>query len=1015
MKILLNLSYLFILLSTSFLYGQSPGIIYSPPGGSGVTPLNPDGNGWSSISSTGYSSDDILESEIPFVSLPVPYVELNSDLTSGNCSYSDIVSSSESGVYMNSDGTNLIFRFRQANTVNAPKGYSILIDTDGLFGRTGPYLDYNYVPKTTALSGNPGFEIEIVLETNSQVAVYDVDGIENYSIPVITYSYATHHQRAVALTNKCDDPDYFHDFYVDINDIYTTFAIDANTPLRFAATTVMAPKPAIGGPLSDINGGASWEEVIFNQCATTLGDFSTATSFCGDCTNPPTLNSPIAPGTGVVITGDWVATSDIKPETASIEIFVNGYSIGTTVTTDGAGWDLTYAGTLFDGDIIYVTAQAVGESVCDPNPQEVIVSDCNSVNTTAAPVIECLGTKGIKGSTATPAEPNATIEIYRYMNPTDSNAPPSELLVATLTADASGNWGWDGVTSVNNLSPNICTAGSGNVLDGTYRVRQIPELPATQCPSPLSDPFCKDTNGGGYHLNGDTPIPIITTNFFQEGLISIEGTAVTGDIVRLFDNGNLVGTTVAAAGDYSFLRFFNTGAIVKVSAQGLQLCETESTSVIVSCFVDPPIIDANDLAEIAAGINITGTSNEIGSTINIYDLANPTVSLSSVVVAGNNTWDSGITAITGITYFATTTTACGVSAQSSNNLAITETPNRCGAFTNAPYTDQTTIVTGSLSTAVGGTLVQLYIDGTAIGQTNTNSNTWSITTFNNELYGGGILTVGIQEPGLLEYRCPVSEIINCTLPTLFNVSPVSITINSGDNATFTISNPTAGILYAIEDAITPNIDFGTSIFSTGTDFDISTKLFNSCGTFNYQIKAVTFNGNICETVLVPITITVNNTIDTSTTVSGSAIISNDANATYQWVDCDNSNAEILGETNQSFTPTSVGNYAVELTKDGCTDISSCIPISVLSINQNSFEQNFTLYPNPTKGNFEIKFNGYQEHINVKVISFIGQLLNEKTIYNSNKMELNIVGSAGIYIVEISDNKGNKSSLKIIKH
>lgn len=1030
MKILLNLSYLFILLSTSFLYGQSPGIIYSPPGGIGSTPLNPNGDGWSSVSSTGYNTDDVLESEKKYVLLPVPYKELNSDLTSGNCGYSDIASSNntDSGVYMYSDGVNLMFRFRQANTVNAPKGYSILIDTDLQFGSTGlnaAMYDPNYIPKTTGINGNPGFEIEIILETNFQVAVYDVDGIDIPSTPAITYNYATHHQRSVALTNNCNTPDYFIDFYINLNDLYATFGINATTPLRYAAATVLEPRPAIGGFISDINGGSNFEEIISSQPGTPIGVTATAEAPYS-CTNPPTINGPIPTGIGQTITGNWEPFSPLKPNNATIEVFVNGASIGTTLTTGGAGWDLTNAvGTLIDGDIITAKALAIGESSCNPI-QALVAFDCNVGNTPAVPIIDCIGNKGIKGF----ADPNATIEIYRFMNPTDPNATSSELLVATITADASGNWGWNGITSVNNLSANICTAGSGNVLDGTYRITQILELPAAQCPSLFSDPFCKDTNGGGYHLNGDTPIPTIITNPITTREKFIEGTAVSGDIVRLFINGNLAATTVAAAGIYSFPNYLQlpsseivdlvlAGDIVTVSAQGLQLCETESTSVVVSCLVDKPKIDAEiniigTLNEIAAGINITGTSNEIGSTINIYDIANPTVSLSSVVVAGNNTWDSGITAITGITYFARVTTTCGAS-KSLNVVALTQTPNRCGTFTNAPYTNQTTTVTGTLSTAVVGTMVQLYIDGTTIGEVLTNTNTWSFTVSNGEIYEGGILTIGIQEPGLLKYRCPVSETINCTLPTLFNVSPASITINSGDNATFTISSATSGILYAIEEAITPNIDFGTSIFSTGTDFDISTKLFNSCGTFNYQIKAVTFNGNICETVLVPITITVNNTIDTSTTVSGSAITSNDTISTYQWVDCDNANAEILGETNQSFTPTSVGNYAVELTKDGCTDISSCIPISVLSINQNSFEQNFTLYPNPTKGNFEIKFNGYQEHINVKVISFIGQLLNEKTIYNSNKMELNIVGSAGIYIIEISDNKGNKSSLKIIKH
>ena len=171
-------------------FAQTPGIIYVPPGGMGVTPLNPNGDGWSSTITTGFTLNDITESDIPFQPLPVPYAEPTSDLVRGaDCKFSDIVriDSFDSGVYMYSDGTNLLFRFRQGSTTPGSKGYSILIDSDMLFGCCGPNADPNYIPKTTGTNGNPGFEIEIVLETNFQVAMYNVDGIDNPLVPDVVY------------------------------------------------------------------------------------------------------------------------------------------------------------------------------------------------------------------------------------------------------------------------------------------------------------------------------------------------------------------------------------------------------------------------------------------------------------------------------------------------------------------------------------------------------------------------------------------------------------------------------------------------------------------------------------------------------------------------------------------------------------------------------------------------------------------------------------------------------------
>jgi len=79
------------------------------------------------------------------------------------------------------------------------------------------------------------------------------------------------------------------------------------------------------------------------------------------------------------------------------------------------------------------------------------------------------------------------------------------------------------------------------------------------------------------------------------------------------------------------------------------------------------------------------------------------------------------------------------------------------------------------------------------------------------------------------------------------------------------------------------------------------------------------NGNITTQ-----TQNVNNpTIDNSVTANGPTILANQAAATYQWVDCDNTFAPIIGEMNQSFTATVTGNYAVEIEVEGCVDISAC--------------------------------------------------------------------------------------------
>ena len=72
-------------------------------------------------------------------------------------------------------------------------------------------------------------------------------------------------------------------------------------------------------------------------------------------------------------------------------------------------------------------------------------------------------------------------------------------------------------------------------------------------------------------------------------------------------------------------------------------------------------------------------------------------------------------------------------------------------------------------------------------------------------------------------------------------------------------------------------------------------------------------------------------VDTSVSyaISSSTLTALAINATYQWIDCNNNNTPISGETNQTFSPTSNGNYAVEVTQNGCTAISNCYQINNL--------------------------------------------------------------------------------------
>jgi hypothetical protein len=157
-----------------------------------------------------------------------------------------------------------------------------------------------------------------------------------------------------------------------------------------------------------------------------------------------------------------------------------------------------------------------------------------------------------------------------------------------------------------------------------------------------------------------------------------------------------------------------------------------------------------------------------------------------------------------------------------------------------------------------------------------------------------------------------------------------------------------------------------------------------------------------------------NTVNTSVTLNGITITSNANGTFYQWLDCSNLLNELNGETNQTFTAINNGSYAVEITENGCIDTSSCITINSVGIVKNSFDEKFVIYPNPTSGKFALKFDEVQETILVTLKSITGQLIISERNKNTSLISLEIEAAKGIYILEISNDFGNSSIIKLVK-
>lgn len=152
-------------------------------------------------------------------------------------------------------------------------------------------------------------------------------------------------------------------------------------------------------------------------------------------------------------------------------------------------------------------------------------------------------------------------------------------------------------------------------------------------------------------------------------------------------------------------------------------------------------------------------------------------------------------------------------------------------------------------------------------------------------------------------------------------------------------------------------------------------------------------------------------IDNLVTQNVALLTSNQVGASYQWINCD-TNLPISGETNQTFTATTNGNYAVEITSGTCTETSECTNVSLLNTNNFSID-GLNIYPNPMFSVLNIELSRFED-ASFQILSLNGQIILSNKITEKNQ-QIDVAGfSKGIYFIHLKvDDK--TINHKLIKH
>jgi hypothetical protein len=192
--------------------------------------------------------------------------------------------------------------------------------------------------------------------------------------------------------------------------------------------------------------------------------------------------------------------------------------------------------------------------------------------------------------------------------------------------------------------------------------------------------------------------------------------------------------------------------------------------------------------------------------------------------------------------------------------------------------------------------------------------------------------------------------------------------------------------------------FGVSISDNGNTIAVGSPLYDMTAT-NAGLVRIYYDCSLYNP-------------DTTLTWSNDTLTSN-ANGSYeyQWIDCDNGNALIAGETNQSFAPSVNGTYAVEIFDGKCTKLSQCVTTTGVGINDlNSFKVSY--FPNPTDGYLSIIVadDTYQ----VELSDLTGKLITSSSFSGSNYM-VELPTQIGLYFIKMSNSLGQETTFKVVKN
>ncbi|MGB0914468.1 MAG: choice-of-anchor V domain-containing protein [Crocinitomicaceae bacterium] len=281
--------------------------------------------------------------------------------------------------------------------------------------------------------------------------------------------------------------------------------------------------------------------------------------------------------------------------------------------------------------------------------------------------------------------------------------------------------------------------------------------------------------------------------------------------------------------------------------------------------------------------------------------------------------------------------------------------------------------------------------------------------------GSGVVDVASSTAGTYQVDYTYSQgttSFSVTINPTFNITETA-TICSGETLNFgaqTLDETDAGVNTEVFQSVegcdstvnltlvvhdSPQVSTSAAICNDGTLVFGTQTLDNTNAGLNTEVFQ-TVNG--CDSI-VELNLIVEAPMSDQISLVGNSLIATQSAALYQWIDCDNGNADVVGATSQSFVPTSTGNYAVVVTIGSCSVTSGCMFIDPFVGVDEVDPNELFIYPVPVKDVLHIDgYNDLEDVETVSILTFDGRLVQgletEMNSFDVSKL------SEGVYLLVI---------------